>query len=114
MKLIINDTEYDIDAKITNLLEAFTYIKEVQNKSFGFNYGCRSGICGNCSVRVNGVETLACIKTIEDNDIIQPLSNLPVLKDLVVDTKNIREKLQLAKSFLISKSDEIISENRHT
>jgi len=111
MKLIINDTEYDIDTKITNLLEAFTYIKEVQNKSFGFNYGCRSGICGNCSVRVNGVETLACIKTIQDNDIVQPLSNLPVLKDLVVDTKNIREKLHLAKSFLISKSDVIISEN---
>ncbi len=100
MKISINKIEFDIDDKITNLLDAFLYIKENINKSFAFNYGCRSGNCGTCSVRVNGSEVLACTANIKNLDEILPLKNLPVVKDLIVDNENIKIKLKLAEAFL--------------
>ena len=100
MKININETNYDIDEKITNLLDAFSYIKEHINKSFSFSYGCRSGNCGSCSVRVNGIESLACTTTIKELDCVEPLKNLPVLRDLIVDNSNIEKKLTKANSFL--------------
>jgi fumarate reductase iron-sulfur subunit len=106
MNLIINEKNYSIDEKIDNLLEAFTYIKENVDKSFGYKYGCRSGICGSCSVRVNGVEQLACCNSFNEDDKIEPLKNLPVLKDLIVDDSNIKQKLQQSKAYLEQNSNQ--------
>ncbi|MCI0500948.1 MAG: 2Fe-2S iron-sulfur cluster-binding protein [Epsilonproteobacteria bacterium] len=100
MEIKINETKYTIDEKVTNLLDAFIFIKENFNKSFSFNYGCRSGNCGSCSVRVNGVETLACTTSFSSLDLIEPLKNLPIIKDLIVDTQNIKNKLSSADAFL--------------
>jgi fumarate reductase iron-sulfur subunit len=106
MNLIINEKNYSIDERIDNLLEAFTYIKENINQSFGYKFGCRSGICGSCSVRVNGVEQLACCSSIKEDDTIEPLKNLPILKDLIVDDTNIKEKLHQSKAYLEKNSNE--------
>jgi succinate dehydrogenase/fumarate reductase-like Fe-S protein len=73
MKITINEIAYDINEKITNLLDAFVYIKEHINKGFSFNYGCRSGNCGSCSVRVNNIEMLACTTNVKEFDEIAPL-----------------------------------------
>jgi len=100
MKITINETPYELDKKITNLLDAFVYIKEHINKGFSFQYGCKSGNCGSCSVRVNGVESLACTTSIKELDEITPLNNLPIIKDLIVDNQNIKNKLKLSNAFL--------------
>lgn len=108
MEININDQKYTIDEKINNLLDAFLYIKEHINKSFSFNYGCRSGNCGSCSVRVNGIETLACNTTIKPLDTIEPLKNLPILKDLIVDNENIKVKLSACDAFLKEFNDDYL------
>ena len=110
MKLIINDTHYTIDEKITNLLDALVYVKENINPSFAFNYGCKSGNCGSCAVRVNSIETLACTTSIKDLDEVSPLKNLPIIKDLVVDNENIKHKLKVAEAALDSLSDSSITQ----
>lgn len=105
MNLTINGKNYQIDESINNLLEAFTYIKENIDKSFGYKYGCRSGVCGSCSVRVNGMEHLACCTSFKEDDKVEPLKNLPILKDLITDDTNIKKKLQQSKAHLETKSN---------
>jgi len=111
MKIIVTNKEYSIDEKITNILDALEYIKTHHNSSLGFSYGCKSGICGSCAIRVNGIEKLSCISNINNNDIIEPLKNIPILKDLIVDNSNIELKLKQSKAYLHNKSNEPISQN---
>lgn len=106
--LNVCNVNYNIDKKTTNLLDALIEIKKI-NKSLGFRYGCKSGICGSCSVRVNGVEKLACTCSISSNDEIEPLKNLPIIKDLIVDDSNIKEKLLQSKASLSALSSNQIT-----
>jgi succinate dehydrogenase/fumarate reductase iron-sulfur protein len=42
-------------------------------------------MCGTCAVRMNGREVLACWEAVEPQMIIEPLRNLPIIRDLIVD-----------------------------
>ena len=61
-------------------LKSLIFIKENIDNSLTFRCGCKSGVCGSCAVRVNGVEKLACKTIIQDGDIIEPLKNREVVK----------------------------------
>ena len=55
-----------------------------------FRFSCRVGMCGSCAMVVNGREQLTCSTLIKDvgmNLKIEPLRNLPVIRDLAVDLK---------------------------
>ena len=45
------------------------------------------GICGSCSMNIDGTNTLAALKSIEDikGDVVFPLPHMSVVKDLVPD-----------------------------
>lgn len=77
--------EYAVDLVGATLLEVLTTIKTTQDKTLSFSSGCRSSVCGSCSMRVNEREVLACSYKVQDGDKIEPLRNVPVLRDLVVD-----------------------------
>ena len=112
MKLNICDKIYNLDqklSKVDNLLSALIQLKAVQNNSLAFRSGCRSGVCGSCAVRVNGVEKLACKTKINDGDDIQPLKNSRIIKDLVVDLSNQERFLSTAKAFLSEKNQETVT-----
>ena len=73
------------------VLDALITIKDEIDPSLTFRRSCREGICGSCSMNINGVNTLACTKSLKDisGDInIYPLPHMPVIKDLVPDLKN--------------------------
>ena len=76
---------YEIQAKNQTLLEALNEIKITQDSSLAYSSGCRSSVCGSCAVRVGGREVLACSYHVQDGDLIEPLNNTPVIRDLVVD-----------------------------
>lgn len=82
----LNVDEFEV--KETNLLKALEEIKKNKDSSLSYRCGCKSGVCGSCTVRVNGVEKLACKTTINDSDLIEPLKNSKVIKDLVVDVSH--------------------------
>lgn len=87
----INPTKEKIstfEIKDTNLLKSLMEIKKFQDNTLTFRCGCKSGICGSCAVRVNGVEKLACKTNIKDNDLIEPIKNRELIKDLVVDVSH--------------------------
>jgi len=69
------------------LLQALQQIKEKRDQSLTFSSGCQSAVCGSCGVRVNGKEVLACSYRVKDGDEVEPLKNLDLLKDLVVDAE---------------------------
>ena len=72
----------------TNLLKTLIEIKTQQDSSLTFRCGCKSGVCGSWAVRVNGVERLACKTNIQNDDLIEPIKNSSVIKDLVVDVSH--------------------------
>ena len=105
MNINICEKQYSVERKVDNLLAVLFSIKNIQNNSLAFRSGCRSGVCGSCAVVVNGVEKLACKTTIKENDIVTPLKNSKILKDLVVDLSNQDKFLKKAKASLTKKSD---------
>lgn len=81
---------YEIDLAKTGpmVLDALIKIKNEIDSTLSFRRSCREGICGSCAMNIDGVNTLACIKPIEEinGDIkIYPLPHLKVVKDLVPD-----------------------------
>ncbi len=76
---------YDVELENATLLEVLTHIKTKQDPTLSFASGCRSSICGSCAVCVNGKEVLACAYKPKEGDVIEPLKNMPLIRDLVVD-----------------------------
>ena len=74
------------------VLDAIIHIKNKVDPTLTFRRSCREGICGSCSMNIDGTNTLACLKSIADvkGDVkINPLPHMPVLKDLVPDLNHI-------------------------
>ena len=76
---------YETALENATLLEVLTEIKTKQDPTLSFASGCRSSVCGSCAVRVNGKEVLACAYKPGEGDLVEPLKNMPVIRDLVVD-----------------------------
>jgi succinate dehydrogenase / fumarate reductase, iron-sulfur subunit len=84
--------EVDLDGCGPMVLDALIKIKNELDGSLTFRRSCREGICGSCAMNIDGTNTLACLKPIEDvrGDIrIYPLPHMPVVKDLVPDLTHI-------------------------
>jgi succinate dehydrogenase / fumarate reductase iron-sulfur subunit len=70
------------------VLDGLLKIKDQIDPSLSLRRSCREGICGSCSMNIDGGNTLACTKAISDikGDVkVYPLPHQPVVKDLVSD-----------------------------
>ncbi len=70
------------------ILDAILWIKNKVDPTLTFRRSCREGICGSCSMNIDGANTLACTKAISDTSgpiTIRPLPHMDVVKDLVPD-----------------------------
>lgn len=81
---------YEINLKECGpmVLDVLIKIKNEVDPTLTFRRSCREGICGSCAMNIDGTNTLACTKLIEDckGDVkITPLPHLYVIKDLVAD-----------------------------
>jgi len=82
--------EVDLDTCAPMVLDALIKIKNEMDSTLTFRRSCREGVCGSCAMNVDGTNTLACIKAIDDikdDAKIYPLPHMPVVKDLVPDLK---------------------------
>jgi succinate dehydrogenase / fumarate reductase, iron-sulfur subunit len=104
----------EADPNTSTVLDILHKIQWEQDGSLVFRRNCRNVICGSCGMRVNGKAGLACQKLVsevfasaiaypsatstpvhlfggeernspESTLLIEPMGNLPVIKDLVVD-----------------------------
>lgn len=71
------------------VLDALLKIQEEQDPSLVFRYSCRGAVCGSCGMIINGQPSLACRVQLSHlpsyEVLIEPLPNLPIIKDLIVD-----------------------------
>jgi len=83
-----NTYEIDLDHCGPMVLDALIKIKNEVDPTLTFRRSCREGICGSCAMNIDGGNTLACLKPIEEVSgavRITPLPHMPVVKDLVSD-----------------------------
>jgi succinate dehydrogenase / fumarate reductase iron-sulfur subunit len=70
------------------VLDAIIWIKNKVDPTLTFRRSCREGICGSCSMNIDGVNTLACTKGMDEIEgpiKLYPLPHMGVVKDLVPD-----------------------------
>ncbi len=70
------------------ILDAMIKIKNEVDPTLTFRRSCREGICGSCAFNIDGINTLACTKGLDEVKgaiKIYPLPHMPVVKDLVAD-----------------------------
>jgi succinate dehydrogenase / fumarate reductase iron-sulfur subunit len=116
-------THYDLYKieirKGMTVLDALFQIQDRMDPSLSFRYSCRGAVCGSCAMLINGEPRLACRTQLasvsgldlnlkpfpalentpqgwnpETEVLVEPLPNLPVLKDLVVDMTRFYETLE--------------------
>src|SRR6478735_6397330 len=85
--------EIDLDACGPMVLDALIKIKNEVDPTLTFRRSCREGICGSCAMNIDGGNTLACTKGIDEcgkaEVPIYPLPHMPVVKDLVPDLTHV-------------------------
>ncbi len=99
--------EVDMDNCGPMILDVLIKIKNEIDPTLSFRRSCREGICGSCSMNINGSNTLACTKAVDDykGDLkIYPLPHMPVVKDLVADLTNFYAQYASVKPWMQSDS----------
>ena len=87
----IDKYEVDLDTCGPMILDALIHIKNSIDSSLTFRRSCREGVCGSCAMNIDGTNTLACTKNINDvkGEVkIYPLPHMEVIKDLVPNLSN--------------------------
>jgi succinate dehydrogenase / fumarate reductase, iron-sulfur subunit len=87
----VDTYEVDMADCAPMVLDALIKIKNEVDPTLTFRRSCREGVCGSCAMNIDGTNTLACTKAVDDvaGDVaIYPLPHLPVIKDLVPDLSN--------------------------
>lgn len=72
-----------------SVLDVVARIQNTLDPSLAFRFSCRAGMCGTCSMRINGRNRWSCrtgVAALGDGPLtLEPLPNYPVVRDLVVD-----------------------------
>ena len=103
----LDSFEIDVDACGAMVLDALIKIKNEVDTTLTFRRSCREGICGSCAMTIDGSNTLACLKPIDEvkGEVkIYPLPHMPVVKDLVPDLTHIYAQYQSVRPWLQAES----------
>jgi succinate dehydrogenase / fumarate reductase iron-sulfur subunit len=89
------------------VLDALIKIKNEMDPTLTFRRSCREGVCGSCAMNIDGTNTLACTKFIDEvkGDVkVYPLPHMPVVKDLVPDLNQVYAQLASIEPWLKSQT----------
>tara|TARA_Y100000589_G_C27048297_1_gene586170 strand:- start:171 stop:947 length:777 start_codon:yes stop_codon:yes gene_type:complete len=113
----IDTYEVDLTECGPMILDALITIKNKIDPTLTFRRSCREGVCGSCSMNIDGTNTLACTKYISEvkKDIkIYPLPHMPVIKDLVPDLSNAYKQYNSIEPWLKTSAKEDERERKQT
>ena len=93
------------------VLEVLKEIRDEQDPSISFRYSCREAVCGSCALTINGTICLACKTQFEalktDVVVVEPLPNLEIIKDLIVDFKPFWDAYNFIQPYLQPKGEAV-------
>lgn len=105
----VDTYEVDMDECGPMVLDALIKIKNEMDPTLTFRRSCREGVCGSCAMNIDGMNTLACTKGMDeiDGDVkVYPLPHMDVVKDLVPDLTNFYAQYASIKPYLQTVSPE--------
>lgn len=82
------------------VLDVLLQIYIEQDPSLGFSYCCRNSHCGLCGAIVNGKAVLMCREAATPEMTISPLTNISIVKDLIIDRDEYEKRLHKLHLFL--------------
>lgn len=114
--------KYEVDAEPTDrLLTVLLDIKGTQDPTLGIRKSCAHGVCGSDAMVINGKERLACKTLIKDVAQgegavirVEPLRNLPIQRDLMVDQHKFFKNYMHVKPYFMSSEKPKEKEFRQT
>jgi succinate dehydrogenase / fumarate reductase, iron-sulfur subunit len=112
---IFQTYELEVDPNSQTVLDALHKIQWEQDGTLVFRRNCRNVICGSCGMKINGRSGLACQKLLGEvmeashskELIIEPMANLPVIKDLVVDMDKFWQNLSRVDPYVATAARQI-------
>jgi succinate dehydrogenase / fumarate reductase iron-sulfur subunit len=105
--------QVDLDDCGPMVLDALIWIKNKIDSTLTFRRSRREGVCGSCSMNIDGTNWLACTRFISDLGTpatIYPLVNMRVIKDLVPDLTHVFAQYTMIEPWLQSKTPEPVRE----
>jgi len=100
----IDTYKVDVEDCGPMVLDALIWIKNKIDPTLAFRRSCREGVCGSCAMNIDGSNTLACTKAIEDVSAgavpVYPLPHLEVVRDLVADLTTFYAQLRSIEPWL--------------
>lgn len=98
------------------VLDALNAIKDDIDPTLSHRWSCRMGVCGSCGMLVNGRPILTCaafVRNYTGTIRVEPLSNFPIVRDLVVDLESFIHKIKSVKPWIIRKIEKDVSEGEY-
>ena len=90
------------------VLDALFYVVQNLDSTVSFRCACRAAMCGTCGMVMAGREGLACrtqLGGLGKTVTVEPLRNLPVIKDLVVDMEPFFDKYRAVTPYLVPRQE---------
>ncbi|MBF0095013.1 MAG: succinate dehydrogenase/fumarate reductase iron-sulfur subunit [Alphaproteobacteria bacterium] len=98
------------------VLDALLYIKDNLDTTLSFRWSCHMAVCGSCGMIVNGEPMLSCKAFLRDYpDVIrvEPLTNFPIERDLVIVMDDFITKLASIKPYIIPKEERKVEQGEY-
>ena len=95
------------------VLDALNYIKDEIDPTLSHRWSCRMAVCGSCGMNVDGEPKLTCKTALSDyGDTVEvsPLSNFPVVRDLVIEMDGFMDKFRAVKPWIIDAKEKAAEE----
>jgi fumarate reductase iron-sulfur subunit len=105
--------EYTIPVEAQwKVLDALNFIKDEVDGTLSHRWSCRMAVCGSCGMMVDGEPKLTCEESLSDHgDTVEvaPLSNFPVIRDLVVDIEGFLDRFRSVKPWILRAKERAVS-----
>ena len=99
------------------VLDALNYIKDHVDPTLSHRWSCRMAVCGSCGMNVNGEPKLTCKTPLAGyGDVVEvaPLSNFPIIRDLVIEMDGFMEKFKSVKPWIITAKERAAEEGTYS
>jgi fumarate reductase iron-sulfur subunit len=98
------------------VLDALNAIKDDIDPTLSHRWSCRMGVCGSCGMLVNGRPVLTCaafVRNYEGTIRVEPMSNFPIVRDLVVELDDFVRKIRSVKPWIVRRIEKDVAEGEY-